>query len=121
MNEKWTIQLKRWNRDTQQEDNIGEVSISDIVHSMTDENVVYLISEWLNVGMKDQGNGLKIGKAFHSEHRTLQASLFRWCLGIIVGLSEQQYTDARNETAITNAKKIAELLRNNSLEMGRMI
>src|SRR5512137_945643 len=105
MTDKSTIQLKRWNYDTKQNDEIGEVSVYDIVRSMTKENVVYLLSEWLNVGMKDQHNGMEIGKAFEQEHRTIQASLYRWCLGIIIGLSKQEYTDGRNETAVRNAKK----------------
>ncbi len=121
MGEKWEIELKRYNYDTHETDSLGKVNIYDIVRSMTKENFIYLLSEWVNVGMKDQRNGEEVGIAFHCEHRTLQASFFRWCLGFIVGLSKQEYTDARNETAVKSAKKIAKMLEDGELEMGWLI
>ena len=37
---------------------------------------------------------------------------------MIVGLSEQEYTDPRNETAIKTAKKLAQMFRDGDLPLG---
>jgi hypothetical protein len=51
-------------------------------------------------------------------HRTLQRLAVCFAFGIITGLSEQEYTDPRNETAIQTAKKIAQMLEKGDLPLG---
>ena len=67
-------------------------------------------------------DGVRVGQLLRSAHRTLQATIFRYMLGIIVGLSEQTYyTDARNEIAVASAKRIAKMVEDGELKIGYMI
>lgn len=66
-------------------------------------------------------DGVRVGQLMRSAHRTLQATAFRYMLGIIAGLSEQEYTDARNEVAVASAKKIAKMVQDGELPIGYMI
>jgi hypothetical protein len=71
--------------------------------------------------MKDYRNGLQVGRDFRNAHRSLQGSAIRFALGIIIGLSEQEYTDARNETPVEMAQKIAKMIGDGTLNMGFLI
>jgi len=44
-----------------------------------------------------------------------------YALGLIIRLSEQQYSDARNETAIETAKKLAQMMEEGDLPLGLYI
>jgi hypothetical protein len=44
-----------------------------------------------------------------------------FCFGVIAGLSEQDHTDPRNETAIHTAQKVAQMLEAGELPMGLYI
>jgi hypothetical protein len=118
---KYTIALKEYDYDLKETVSKGEVSVHLCAKSMTFENFCYLLSEFMNMGGKDFRDGLRVGESFHSEHRTLQGLAVRFCLGIIVGLSKQEYTDARNETAVKACKKIAKMIEDDELQMGYMI
>jgi len=48
----------------------------------------------------------------------LQRLAVCFALGMIVGLSEQEYTDPRNATAIETAKKLAEMFRDGEFPLG---
>jgi hypothetical protein len=121
MSEKYEVEIKDYDYDLKETVSKGKVSIYLFAKSMTFDNFVYLFSEYLNLGGKDFRNGLKVGESFCSEHRTLQGLAVRFCLGIIVGLSKQEYTDARNETAVNACKKIADMIEKDELKMGYMI
>lgn len=121
MSEKSEIQLREWNYDTNKWDDKGTVSTYTIVRSIKPEQFTYLLSEYINVGMKDLGEGKRVGTEFQSEHRTLQGSLFRFCMGVIIGLSKQQYTDARNEIPVATAKIISDMVDKGELKLGWMI
>ena len=56
--------------------------------------------------------GLTLGLYLRREHRTLQGNIINFLLGIICGLAEQKYTDARNETGVNTCKKVKENLEN---------
>ena len=120
-NPKYTCQLKTYDYDKQKTVKKGKVSIYLFAKSMTVENFIYLFSEYMNLGGKDFRDGLVVGKAFCSEHRTLQGLAVRFCLGIIVGLSKQEHTDPRNETAVKACKKIAKMIEDDELQMGYLI
>jgi hypothetical protein len=88
---------------------------------LTLENMAELLQDFVNSGMKDYRDGEVVGKLLQTSHRTLQASVIRFCLGIIVSLGKQDYTDARNETPVAMAKKITVMLEDGTLKMGYMI
>jgi len=48
----------------------------------------------------------------------LQRLAICFAFGIIAGLSEQEYTDARNETAVETAKKIKQMIDQGELPFG---
>jgi hypothetical protein len=115
------VELKRYNYDTKETESLGTVSLYTLVHSITPEQFGELLSDYLNSGMKDFSEGERLGKQLHNQHRTIQASIIRFALGIIMGLSKQEYTDARNETPVAMGKKIASMVENGELKMGYMI
>jgi hypothetical protein len=75
----------------------------------------------LNVGGKDFCEGTEVGKLLRGTHRTLQRLAICYSLGVIIGLSDQQFTDARNEVSIKTAKKIARLFEEGELPLGLYI
>jgi hypothetical protein len=89
------------------------------------EEFADFIDEYCNVGMKDYRAGESIGKLLQTKHRTIQASIIRFSLGIIIGLSKgvdmKFGTDARNETPIAMGQKIAKMIEDGDLKMGYMI
>lgn len=101
--------------------NPQEYSISKIADAMTIEQFVYLFSEYLNRHWGDRRSGEQMGRAFHSEHRTIQGSAVEFCLGFLIGISDQQYTDPRNDVAIRNAKDIARMLEDGTLSRQPLI
>jgi hypothetical protein len=70
------------------------------------------------LGGKQFEEGQDIGQLLRRTHRTLQRLAICFALGLIVGLSEQEYTDPRNEEAIKTAKKVAQMVQNGELSMG---
>ena len=65
--------------------------------------------------------GKEIGLQLRFTHRTLQRLVICFAFGLIAGLSEQEYTDPRNGTAIQTAKKIAQMLEDGELPLGLYI
>jgi 2-hydroxy-3-keto-5-methylthiopentenyl-1-phosphate phosphatase len=92
-----------------------------LAKSLTLDNMAELLQDYVNSGMKDMRDGEVVGKLLQTSHRTLQASVIRFCLGVIVSLGEQEYTDARNEMPVAMAKKIKAMLDNGELKAGWMI
>lgn len=117
---------EKWNKTGNVEISAG--AIGDVI---TDEQMVELLDNYINRNFREYRNGNKIGKLMDCSHRTLQASLFRWALGVCVGLSERtvtrpdgttyEATDGRNEMSVACGKKIKELIDNGTLKMGYMI
>jgi hypothetical protein len=79
------------------------------------------LDNFCNIGMKDFGEGLAVGKACLNRHPTIQGSIIRFCLGVILAFAEQQCTDRRNEMPVAMAKKIKELVDNGALKAGWII
>ncbi len=114
-----TIQLKQWNNETCMRQPTGEeVSIYKVAKSMTPENFAKLFEDYLNLGGKQFQEGRLIGLHLRHTHRTLQRLAVCFALGMIVGLSEQDYTDPRNAQAIETAKKLAQMFRDGELPLG---
>lgn len=86
------------------------------------EDFANLLDDYCNIGMKDYSNGVRVGKLCQNKHRTIQGSIIRFCLGVIIGMSVGvEYTDARNETPIAMGKKLAKMIEDGDLNMGYMI
>jgi len=116
-----TVKLKNYNYDKHETEDVGEVSIYTLSRSMDVYEMGALLEGWINCDFREYREGLAIGKLAHSMHRTLQASLFRFCIGVITGISQQEYTDARNEIAVETSKKIAKMFEDGDLKLGYMI
>ena len=97
--------------------------VQEFARDLTVPQLALLLETRCNSFSSDFREGRQVGENLHMSHRTLQATVFRYLLGIIVGLSEQEerYTDARNETAIFSAKKISEMIKSGEIELGYMI
>lgn len=97
--------------------------ISDFAKTMTPADFAYFLESRCNSFTTDYRQGREVGQNLHMSHHTLQASVFRYLLGIVVGIGEQEarLTDARNETAVFTAKKIQGMISTGELELGYMI
>ncbi len=100
---------------------IAKVHIGMLAKSLTLENMSELLEDFVNSGMKDYRDGEAVGELLQTAHRTLQSSVIRFCLGIIISLGKQAYTDARNEMPVAMAKQIAKMVEDGTLKMGWMI
>jgi len=116
------IQLMQRNPETGREEPGGEtISIYALARSMTPENFTEFFDQYLNLGAKGFQEGRQIGMNLRTTHRTLQRLAICFALGLVIGLSEQQYSDSRNETAIETAKKLARMVENGELPTGLYI
>ena len=119
MSDEHKIHLKDWNSESHMTEPTGEtVSIYAIARSITPQNLAKLLDNYLNLGGKGFDEGKLVGLHLRHTHRTLQRLAICFALGLIFGLSEQEYTDARNQTAIETAKKIAQMVKDGELPTG---
>ena len=122
MNDHKTISIKDWNSDCSRIEETGEaISTYQVAKSLTSENFAALLDEYLNLGGKDFREGKEIGLQLRFTHRTLQRLVICFAFGLICGLSEQEYTDPRNETAIQTAQKVAQMLEEGEFPLGQYI
>jgi hypothetical protein len=122
MNESNTIILRAWSSETGHNEPTGEtIDVYTLAKSLTIENLAALLDDFLNLGGKGFREGKEIGLQLRFTHRTLQRLAVCFAFGLIAGLSEQEYTDPRNETAIQTAKKVAQMLENDDLPFGLYI
>ena len=122
MNDSDTIKIRAYNSETSHTEETGEtLSVYTLAKSLTLENFVSMLDDFLNLGGKGFREGKEIGLQLRFTHRTLQRLVICFAFGMIAGLSEQEYTDPRNETAIQTAKKIAQMLEKGDLPLGLYI
>lgn len=122
MLEETKILLMEWNSSTKDIEPTGEsISIYTISKSMTLDNFTKLFDEFLNIGAKDFQDGKQVGLKLRFTHRSLQRLAICFAFGIIAGLSQQEFTDPRNETAIQTAKKIKTMIDLGELPFGLYI
>lgn len=99
-----------------------EIQPYDFAKLLSPEQFALLLTGRCNSYDAEYESGRKVGKLLQSEHRTLQATAFRYLLGICVGISDDvEYTDARNEVAVASGKKLGKMIYNNELKIGYMI
>ena len=119
MSDEHKIHLKDWNPESHMTEPTGEtVSIYAIARSITPENFAKLLDNHLNLGGKGFNEGKLVGLHLRHSHRTLQRLAVCFALGLIAGLSEQEFTDARNEEAVKTAKKLAQMMKDGELPLG---
>jgi hypothetical protein len=119
MNSKGTIRIKEYNsKSGRYEDTDETLSTHTLARLMTAENFTALFDDFLNLGGKDFREGKEIGLQLRFTHRTLQRLAICFVFGIIVGLSEQDYTDPRNQEAIQTAKKVARMMEAGEFPLG---
>jgi hypothetical protein len=99
----------------------GQIDVRTIAKTMTPFQFAYFLETFCNSFSKEYENGKEVGKKLHSAHCTLQATVFRYMMGIIAGLGVDHYTDGRNEMAVACAKKISDMVDNGELKIGWMI
>ena len=117
-----TIQLMQRNAETGMNEPTGDtISIYALARSMTPENFTKLFDQYLNLGSKGFSEGKQIGLNLRTTHRTIQRLAICFALGLVIGLSEQQYSDARNEIAIKTAKIVAQMMEEGDLPLGLYI
>ncbi len=122
MEESNTIILRAWSSETGLNEPTGEtIEVYTLAKSLTIENLAALLDDFLNLGGKGYPEGKEIGLQLRFTHRTLQRLAVCFAFGLIAGLSEQEYTDPRNETAIQTAKKVAQMLEKGDLPFGLYI
>jgi hypothetical protein len=122
MDDKNIIKIRAYNSETSRTDETGEtIDVYTIAKSLTIENFAAILDDFLNLGGKGYHEGKHVGLELRFTHRTLQRLVICFVFGIIAGLSEQEYTDPRNETAIQTAKKIVQLMESGELPVGLFI
>lgn len=121
MSDKYKVSLYDYDYDKRERVPEGEVSVSQVAKCATHENFVYLLDCYLNYGGKEFREGKEVGSDLRNTHRTLQRSAVAFALGLLVGISEQEHTDGRNETAIATAKKIKQMVESGELPLGMYI
>ena len=112
------IKLHHWDYDKKETVEDGEVSTSQIARCIGKDELVELFDDLLNYGGRGYSVGKQVGEDFRTHHRTIQRSAVAFAFGLIVGISKQEHTDARNAQAIETAKYIAKLFDEGSLPLG---
>ena len=116
------IKIRAYNSETSRIEETGEtIDVYTLAKSITLENFASMLDDFLNLGGKGFREGKEVGLQLRFTHRTLQRLAVCFAFGLISGLSEQEYTDPRNETAIQTAKKVVELIESGELPVGLYI
>lgn len=122
MDVKNTIKIRAYNSKTSCNEDAGEtIDVYTLAKSLTIENFAAMMDDFLNLGGKGFREGKEVGLQLRFTHRTLQRLVICFAFGMIAGLSEQEYTDPRNETAIQTAKKVVQLMESGELPVGLYI
>jgi hypothetical protein len=98
-----------------------EVPVSYVARHITEEQIADLLDDYMNKFSNEYKEGQRIGKMLQTSHRTLQGSVCRLLLGVLVGMGDTEYFDARNERAVALGKKLKEMIESGELNYGYMI
>jgi hypothetical protein len=119
MDEKNYIKIRSYNPENSCNEETGQtIDVYTLAKSMTVYNFAAMLDDFLNLGGKGYREGKEVGLQLRFTHRTLQRLVVCFAFGMIAGLSEQEYTDPRNETAIQTAKKLVQLIESGELPLG---
>jgi hypothetical protein len=100
----------------------AEIYIGDVARALRDdEKFAEMLGDYMNCFCNEYRKGQEIGKLLQSQHRTLQGSIARLLLGMLVGIGDTEYFDARNEKAVALGKQLKEMIEKGELNFGYMI
>lgn len=100
----------------------GDIDIYLPAKCATTGNVASFLETYMNIMSRDPyTTGHEVGLQFSRIHRTLQRSIVGFCIGILCAMGEQEYTDARNETAIQTCRTIKKMHDEDTLLIGQFI
>lgn len=122
MDAKNIVTIRAYNPDSSRNEETGQtIDVYTLAKSLTIENFAAMLDDFLNLGGKGFREGKEIGLQLRFTHRTLQRLVICFAFGIIAGLSEQEFADARNEIAIQTARKVVQLMESGELPVGLYI
>ena len=98
-----------------------EVSIHAVAKAFTTEQFAEMLGDYMNCFCNEYNRGQEIGKHLQYQHRTLQGSVCRLLLGMLVGMGDTEYFDPRNEKAVAVGKQLKAMIENGELNFGYMI
>ena len=91
---------------------------------LNSEEFADMLDSYCNNFSTDFRKGVEIGKALQHHHRTIQATVFRFIIGIAVGIGKDvplNRMDARNEQAVICSQQIADMIADDHLALGGMV
>lgn len=103
------MKLRKYDYDKGEYVETGEVSLHAVAKSMDPEQFAELLETYTNNMSSGYKRGLETGRKLTRAHRTIQRSIVTELVGVIAGMTDQEYTDPRNEQAIALAKAIKAL------------
>jgi hypothetical protein len=98
-----------------------ELSVRDVAKALTNEQFAEMLGDYMNCFCNEYNKGQEIGQLLQRQHRTLQGSVCRLLLGMLVGIGDTEYFDARNEKAVALGKQLKAMIENGELNFGYMI
>jgi hypothetical protein len=98
-----------------------EVPVYYIARHITEGQIADLLDDYMNKYSNEYNEGQRIGKMLQTSHRTLQGSVCRLLVGILVGMGDTEYFDARNEKAVALGKQIKAMIEKGEMNFGYMI
>lgn len=119
MSRETTVTLKQYNYDTNQMEELEQVSLYLLGKSISSEQLGALISNFIN-GRSSPSDAKEVGAYMVGEHRSLQNLFVRFCLMAIVGYADAYgngFTDPRNEGAVKMANMIKEFVAQEGLPL----
>lgn len=119
--EKYKIKVKIYNKKGKECPNPVEIPTRSVAKAFTEEQFAEMLGDYMNGFCNEYNRGQAIGKQLQTQHRTLQGSVCRLLLGMLVGIGDTEYFDLRNERAVAVGKKLKEMIENGELNYGYMI
>lgn len=98
-----------------------EIPTRSVAKAFTNEQFAEMLGDYMNCFCNEYKKGQEIGKLLQGQHRTLQGSVASLLLGMLVGIGDTEYFDARNEKAVALGKQLKEMIEKGELNFGYMI
>lgn len=98
--------------------------MSETTKRLNSEEFADMLDSYCNNFSTDFRQGVEIGKNLQVHHRTIQATVFRFIIGIAVGIGKDvkpNRMDARNEQAVICSQQIADMIADDHLVLGGMV
>lgn len=98
-----------------------EIPVRYLRDHITEEQIVDFLDDYMNQFCDEYKKGQRMGKMLQRSHRTLQGSICRLLVGMLVGMGDTEYFDARNEKAVALGKQIKAMIESGEMNFGYMI